>query len=96
MYGYIVGGDLSSSKASYAPPFSSRTNILLSSKAVVSGREGCLSVQLQQGDIRDALNLVDNPGLLGRQVFLKGNLVPSYYGLPGLQGLSEYALTPLP
>ena len=96
VYGYIVGGDLSSSKASYAPPFSSRTNILLSSKAVASGREGCLSVQLQQGDIRDALNLVDNPGLLGRQVFLKGNLVPSYYGLPGLQGLSEYALTPLP
>jgi hypothetical protein len=53
-------------------------------------------VQLQQGDIRDALNLVDNPELLGRQVFLKGNIVPSYYGLPGLQGLSEYALSPLP
>ena len=91
VYGYIVGGDLSSSKASYRPPFTSRTNILLSSKAVASSREGCLSVQLQQGDIRDALNLVDNPGLLGRQVFLKGNLVPSYYGLPGLQGLSDYA-----
>ena len=92
VYGYIVGGDLSSSKASYSPPFSSRTNILLSSKAGVQSREGCLSVQLQQGDIRDALNLVDNPGLLGRQVFLKGNIVASYYGLPGLQGLVEYAL----
>ena len=96
VYGFIVGGDLSSSKASYSPPFTSRTNILLSSKAVATSREGCLSVQLQQGDIRDALNLVDNPGLLGRQVFLKGNIVPSYYGLPGLQGLSEYALSPLP
>ena len=96
VYGYIVGGDLSSSKASYNPPFTSRTNILLSSKSVVSSREGCLSVQLQQGDIRDALNLVDNPGLLGRQVFLKGNIVPSYYGLPGIQGLSEYTLVPLP
>ena len=96
VYGYIVGGDLSSSKASYSPPFSSRTNILLSSKAGVQSREGCLSVQLQQGDIRDALNLVDNPGLLGRQVFLKGSIVPSYYGLPGLQGLSDFALSPLP
>ena len=96
IYGFIVGGDLSSSKASYAPPFTSRTNILLSSKAAASSREGCLSVQLQQGDIRDALNLVDNPGLLGRQVFLKGNIVPSYYGLPGIQGLSEYTLVPLP
>ena len=96
VYGYIVGGDLSSSKASYNPPFTSRTNILLSSKAVATSREGCLSVQLQQGDIRDALNLVDNPGLLGRQVFLKGNIVPSYYGLPGIQGLSEYAVAPLP
>ena len=96
VYGYIVGGDLSSSKASYSPPFSSRTNILLSSKAGVQSREGCLSVQLQQGDIRDALNLVDNPGLLGRQVFLKGNIVPSYYGLPGLQGIAEFALSSLP
>ena len=96
VYGYIVGGDLSSSKASYSPPFTSRTNILLSSKASASDREGCLSVQLQQVDIRDALNLVDNPGLLGRQVFLRGNLVSSYYGLPGIQGLSEYVLTPLP
>ena len=94
VYGYIVGGDLSSSKASYSPPFSSRTNILLSSKAGVQSRDGCLSVQLQQGDIRDALNLVDNPGLLGRQVFLKGNLVPSYYGLPGLQSLSDFQLAP--
>ena len=92
VYGFIVGGDLSSSKASYSPPFTSRTNLLLCSKAGVQSREGCLSVQLQQGDIRDALNLVDNPGLLGRQVFLKGNIVPSYYGLPGLQGLVEYAL----
>ena len=96
VYGYIVGGDLSSSKASYSPPFSSRTNLLLSPKAGVQSRDGCLSVQLQQGDIRAALNLVDNPGLLGRQVFLKGNIVPSYYGLPGIRGLSEYALSPQP
>lgn len=92
VYGYIAGGDLSSSKAKYQGPFTSKTNLLLSAKFPVSGREGCLSVQLQQGDTRDALNLVDNPQLLGKQVFLKGNIVPSYYGLPGIQQITEYLL----
>lgn len=90
VYGYIAGGDLTSSKASYQGPFTSKTNLLLSPKYPVTSREGCVSVQLQQGDTRDALNLVDNPQLLGRQVFLKGNIVASYYGLPGIQAITEY------
>lgn len=92
VYGYIAGGDLTSSKASYQGPFTSKTNLLLSSKFPVNGRDGCVSVQLQQGDTRDALNLVDNPQLLGRQVFLKGNIVASYYGLPGIQAITEFVL----
>lgn len=92
VYGYIAGGDLSSSKAKYQGPFTSRTNLLLSAKYPVSSRDGCLSVQLQQGDTRDALNLVDNPQLLGKQVFIKGNIVPAYYGLPGIQQITEYLL----
>ena len=92
VYGYIAGGDLTSSKASYQGPFNSKTNLLLSPKYPVSSREGCVSVQLQQGDTRDALNLVDNPQLLGRQVFLKGNIVASYYGLPGIQAITEFVL----
>ncbi|MBO4843551.1 MAG: DUF4493 domain-containing protein [Bacteroidales bacterium] len=93
VYGYIAGGDLSSSKAKYEGPFTSKTNLLLSPKYPVSSREGCVSVQLQQGDTRDALNLVDNPQLLGRQVFLKGNIVASYYGLPGIQAITEFVLS---
>lgn len=92
VYGYVVGGDLSSSKASFAPPFSSKTNIVLAGKSSCSSRDMCLAVQLRQGDIRDALNLVDNPGMLGRQVFLKGNLVASYYGMPGIQALTDCEL----
>lgn len=92
VYGYIAGGDLSSSKASFSAPFSSRTNIVLSQKFPVSDRNGCMSVQLEKGEIRDALNLVDNPSILGRRVFIKGDIVESYYGLPGIQRITDFSL----
>ena len=92
VYGYIVGGDLSSSKCSFVKPFSSRTNIVIASKSSCRDKQECLSVQLAKGDIRDDLNLVDHPELLGRQVFLLGDIVESYYGIPGIQNISEYRL----
>ncbi|MBO4742638.1 MAG: DUF4493 domain-containing protein [Bacteroidales bacterium] len=90
VYGYIVGGDLSSSKCSFSAPFSSRTNIVLADKSSTRDKSKCLSVQLAKGDLRDALNLVDHPENLGRQIYLKGDIVEAYYGIPGLQNLSEY------
>lgn len=90
--GYIVGGDLSSSSASFSPPFSSRTNIVLGSRSSTSSRSSCLSVSLPSGYIRDELNLVDNPSLLGRKVCLKGDIVESYYGLTGLKNLVDFEL----
>ena len=90
--GYIVGGDLSSSRCSFTPPFSSRTNIAIADKASCTDKASCMSVQLSSGAIRDALNLVDNPGLLGTQVWIKGDIVAAYYGIPGIQSISEYSL----
>ena len=90
VYGYIVGGDLSSSSASFDPPFKSKTNLVLASRSSVTDKASCLSVQLQKGDIRDALNLVDNPDILGMEIFLKGDIVEAYYGIPGLQNITEY------
>jgi hypothetical protein len=49
-------------------------------------------VQLPSGDLRDVLNLVDNPGLLGTKVYLKGDIVEAYYGIPGIKNISEYRL----
>ncbi|MDD6623554.1 MAG: DUF6359 domain-containing protein [Bacteroides sp.] len=40
--------------------------------------------------VRDALNLVSSPENLGRQVFLKGDLVESYYGICGLKNVREF------
>jgi len=90
--GYIVGGDLTSSSASYSKPFKSKTCLLLGSRSSVSDRSSCLSVQLPAGDLRDALNLVDNPSLLGRKIVIKGNVTGSYYGLTGLKNCSDYKL----
>lgn len=89
--GYIVGGDLSSSSASFSAPFTARTNIAIASRSSVSDKTSCLSVQLQKGKIRDALNLVDNPDNIGKEVFLKGDIVESYYGIPGIQNITEYS-----
>ncbi len=83
--GYIVGGDLTSASASFKSPFSSRTNIVLGPKSTTSTKSSCLSVQLPAGEVREVLNLVDNPLNLGRKVLLRGNIVEAYYGIPGIK-----------
>lgn len=90
--GYIVGGDLTSASMSFSEPFSSRTNLVLGPRATSSLRSSCLSVQLASGDVRDALNLVDNPQVLGRKVLLKGDIVSSYFGMVGLKNITRYEL----
>lgn len=90
--GYIVGGDLTSAAASFEEPFKSRTNIVLGPRSTTSTRSSCLSVQLPAGDLRDDLNLVDNPDLLGTKVCLKGDIVEAYFGMPGIKNVSEYML----
>lgn len=90
--GYIVGGDLTSASASFESPFSSRTNIVIGPKSTTSERASCMSVQLQAGELREALNLVDNPLNLGRRVLLKGNIVEAYYGMPGIKNLTDFEL----
>lgn len=92
VYGYIVGGDMTSASISFDEPFSSDTNIAIAGRTSVSDKESCLSVSLPKGDIRDALNLADNPENLKRKVYLKGNIVESYFGIPGLRNVTDYVL----
>lgn len=91
--GFIVGGDLSSTKngVSFSVPFTSRTNMAIAARSSAAEKASCLSVQLAKGKFRDELNLVDHPEMLGRKVCLKGKIVGSYYGIPGIQDLSEYS-----
>ena len=90
--GYVVGGDLTSASASFSPPFESRTNILLGSRSSSNDRKSCLSVQLPDGEVRERLNLVDNPGLHGKRIAVRGDLVSAYYGIPGVKNTIEYQI----
>jgi hypothetical protein len=90
--GYIVGGDLTSASASFMTPFASKTHLLLGPKSSTADRSACISVALPSGRVRDALNLVDNPEMLGRKVCVKGDLVEAYFGLPGLKSVDDFVL----
>ena len=92
--GYIVGGDLSSKEdgISFEGPFESRTNIAIASRSSVRTKSSCMSVQLSKSKIREALNLVDNPDLLGRKICVKGTIVEAYFGINGIQSISEYII----
>ena len=90
--GYIVGGDLTSASASFIAPFKSASNILIGPRSSVSDKASCMSVQLPDNEVREALNLVSHPELLGRRVCLKGDVVASYFGICGLKNTSEYML----
>lgn len=90
--GYIVGGNLSASGMKTSGPFTSRTNIAIAARSSTTDKSSCLSVQLDKGVIRDALNLVDNPDNLGCRVYLRGDIVEAYYGIPGMKNLTEYEL----
>lgn len=90
--GYIVGGDLSSAgAATYSPPFTSKTHIMISNRPSVTSRDKCVAVELKAGALRDALNLVDHPQLLGKLIYIKGRVEESYFGLPGVKSVSEFS-----
>lgn len=89
--GYIVGGDLTQNEISYKAPFNSSTHFAIASKPSVWMRDFCVAVELPS-KVRDALNLVDNPTLLGRMVWVYGTIVETYFNLNGVKSVSDYSL----
>ena len=93
VYGYIVGGDLTSAgKGVKTDGITKNTHIALAERSSITEKEHCLAVELPKGSIRDALNLVDRPDLRGHRVYVKGNIVGSYFGTTGLKGTSAHVL----
>lgn len=95
MCGYVVGGDLSSAKEgiSFTAPFLSMTCIAIAARSSVTAKSSCMSVKLPKGDIRAAINLADHPELVGRKIYLKGDLIAAYFGIPGIENITEYVLS---
>lgn len=89
--GYVVGGNLSSSATGirFEPPFTADTHLAIADTAVVALKASCLSVQLPSGALREAVNLVDHPDLLGTRVYIQGDIVEAYYGIPGLKNVVQ-------
>ena len=52
--------------------------------------EKCASVQLPSGNVRNALNLNQHPGNLGKQVTIKGESGSKYCGAYGIRSTSNY------
>lgn len=90
--GYIVAGDLSKNNASFSGPFTSRTNLAIGPRKSTASKDQCLSVELKSGKVRDALNLVDNPQLLGKRVVLKGDIEAAYFGIPGIKNITDFRI----
>ncbi|KXX70303.1 DUF6359 domain-containing protein [Flammeovirga sp. SJP92] len=67
------------------------TNLLIAVNAGETASTNMLSVQLPDGFVRTSLNLVDNPNLVGTQVWLEGSL-EAYYGLAGLKSVAQFSL----
>lgn len=66
------------------------TNLVVAAKADESNAAKCLPVELPKGKMREALNLVDNPDNLGKQVWLNGNII-KYMSVAGLKGVADYS-----
>jgi hypothetical protein len=93
VFGYIVGGDLSSAGTNVkTSKFTKATHLAIAARSSVTTKASCIAVELPKGPVRDALNLVDHPDLVGSRVYLKGSLVTSYFGTTGLKAVSDYVL----
>ncbi len=91
VYGYIVGC-MSGSRLLMEEPFSVSSNLVIASNRHVDEREAGLAVELRKKEVREALNLEDHPELLGKMVYLRGDLVDSYYGDAGIKSVDDFSL----
>ena len=93
VYGYIVGGDLSTAGLTVkTSKITKNTHLAIAARSSVTAKASCISVELPKGAVRDALNLVDHPDLIGSRIYLRGNIVASYFGTTGLKGVSDYVM----
>lgn len=91
--GYIIGviNYNNNSSLELGASTSVNTCIAIADSPTVTSKDDCVAVQLPIGDIRSALNLVDNPGIVGKKVKLEGSL-EKYFGIAGLKSVTAYEL----
>ena len=95
--GYIVGWvntDISFTEielsATFSVPATVSTNIMIASRSDETDPTKIATVQLPSGDLRKALNLVDNPDNLGELVTIYGTVGRAYCGQNGVREVSAF------
>ena len=89
--GYIVGY-LTSANLMSTPPFNTETNLAIAESIGEQSKSKCVGIALPTGAIREALNLKVNPGNIGKKLYIKGDIVESYFGGRGINSIEEFIL----
>ena len=92
--GYIVGtvnGQVYTEGCIFSGTAESNTNLLIADNPDETDYNNCMPVQLPSGAVRNALNLVDNPGNYKKFVALTGSL-EKYFGVAGLKTVTKYSI----
>ena len=82
----FIAGALNSSGSAFAEEVAS--NIALAAAAGESTATNCVPIQLPVGDIRTVLNVVDNPGNVGKEVMVYGHIL-KYMSKTGVKNVTE-------
>lgn len=90
--GYIVGGDVSADSVKYVSPFTKASHMAIAEEPDERLRAKCFGVSLPSGKIQDQFSLVAFPEHLSRRVWVKGTVVSSYLGGPGINPVTEAIL----
>ncbi|MBO6068523.1 MAG: DUF4493 domain-containing protein [Bacteroidales bacterium] len=91
VWGYIVGGDCTASNVNFfSEDISSATHFAIAASLSASKRSECMAVELSKAAMRTELNLVDNPQLKYRKIYLRGKVTNYMGSWPGIKNLSEY------
>ena len=88
--GYIVGfvdGQAYESGARFEANGTVTTNVLIADSPSESDLTKCMPVQLPSGDVRNGVNLKDNPGNYKKDVLLFGN-IETYFKVPGVKAVT--------
>jgi len=92
--GYVLGSAKKSGDTFYSVGTDDKTSLVLAKTAGETDYNKIVTVQLNNGDARNALNVVDNPELIGQMVKVRGSLLnssmnPYYLGKPGVRDVKN-------
>ena len=82
--GYVSGKTYADGVTFSAEGCDVNTNIIIAESASTTSADKCMPVQLPSGDLRNGLNLKDNPSLLGKEIIIYGQLA-NYFSVPGIK-----------